>query len=282
MPAESTKMTTTHLKGGTATRGVTLRELLSWAEQHVDANLTKARGRTSFSARFEIERLTPGQYQDILTAANIIANTVGNGDHAAVAGRWFRWEECAGPGGRGDWALCEGVKEWTMARTRERAEARKKAWSYRRASAYANKTTGAIRNLLDLAANHGWIERTDEAPDAADVYEGKWEGEVEKWIDEVAERNDGCNLPTISRGVKVLAVFAARTGAPARAGTDWMMVRRIIEQRFDDGSLDREERNAARYVWRRDPQLTALKPWLMRGDDISPPGFGDGDSCSDR
>lgn len=267
MPAESTKMNTKHTEDDKATRGVTLRELLTWAERHVSPDLKRARGRTSFNARFEIERLTPGQYQDILTAANIIADTVGDGVHGEVAGRWFRWDDCAGPGGRGDWTLCEHVKEWTMVRARERAEAREKPWSHKRARAYANKTTGAIRNLLDLAANHRWIERTDEAPQAADVYAGRWEGEVERWIDEVAERNEGCNLPTISRGVKVLAVFAARTGARSRGETDWMQVRRIIEQRFDDDSLARQERNAARYVWRRDPQLTGLKSWLMRGDN---------------
>jgi hypothetical protein len=89
---------------------------------------------------------------------------------------------------------------------------------------------------------------------------------VETWIEEAGKQNNGCNLPTIRRGVRVLAVFASRTGATCRRETDWATVRRIIVQRFHDGSLRREDRNAARYVWRLDPELSELEHWPMRGD----------------
>lgn len=247
---------------GVVPEAVTLAGLLALARTHTDEDKSSnRRGRSSFEDRLKLETLTASQMKDIETGAGLVADYAGDGDPGAVGMEFFEWDSTAGTEGRGDWAILDRVAQWSDDRSRRRAEARGETWSRKKGASSRYKAVGAIKNLLDLAANHGVIERSERFAAEFETYAGEWAPEVERWVEEVVERNDGTAPRKIRKGVRILALYASRRNELSWEAADWDAVRADIEAAHESGELSQQQRDAARYVWRRTPELQEARPW---------------------
>lgn len=247
---------------GVVPEAVTLAGLLAFAEAHKDEDKSSARrGRSTFEDRLALETLTSSQHEKIKTAAGLVADYAGDGDPEAVGMEWFSWDPTGGPEGRGDWSILVQVADWADDRSRRKKEAKGEKWTRKKGKSTRDAAVTGMRNLLDLAANHGLLERSEHFAAEFETYAGEWAPEVAAWVDEVVERNDGTAPRKIRKGVRILALYASRRNEFSLDATNWEAVRSDVEAAHASGELSKQQRDAARYVWRRTPGLQEALPW---------------------
>lgn len=239
-------------KGATG-QAVTLGTLLRVALAHVDQEATAEKGRRGQA----VERLTPSQYKDIKTVANLIARHAGEGDAEKVTGRWFGFDDEAKA-----WTLEAQVARWSDEDHRA-SFARKAAggvW-HARLNTGRSKMVGAVANLLDLAATQQIIPRI-AADGAGRRYAApEWKPIIKRWTARLVAANPDASAALLANGFRALTLQATRRRERSFGTTNWLAVRAEIEERYEALSADpnaavqdvryaRQQRDAARYVWR--------------------------------
>lgn len=241
---------------------VTLASLYAFATAHTDEEKSSDRqGSLSFEERLRLQTLTSSQHETIKTAVGLVEEYAGDGDPDSVGMEWFEWDPTAGRENRGDWSILDQVAKWADDRSRRKKEAKGETWTRKKGEATRNAAVGAMRNLLDLAANHGLIDRSERFAAEFETYAGEWAPDVKRWVEEVVERNDGTAPRKIRKGVRLLALYASRRNELSWEAASWEAVRADIEAAHESGELSQQQRDAARYVWRRTPELQDALPW---------------------
>ena len=230
----------------------TLEALVNFAETCISAHVQPRKGRQAEFEDPSVEAINRGQFDNIKTVANLIAKyTPGaNGDWAAVTADYFGWDETAN-NGRGDWAICARVLDYSDRQHREKHEA-KGGDGQRRAKKNTMRTKhlGSVRLLLNLAATHGRILRTTRKPGPPRAFAVMWGPHVKRWIAGLVRRFPDASPAMIQQGVSVLARYGTRLGTSSASSTPWLRVKDLIVADRAAGVLSRSSFGNARFVWR--------------------------------
>lgn len=243
----------------------TLANLLTFAETTVDPLLYVAKGRRSL----QVTNLTPSQYKDIKTVANLVARHVpgAEGRLTHVPFSWFGYDES-----RMRWTLEEHVARWSDDQHREDWETSNadsgKVWSST-LNTGRSKHLGAIRNLLDLAAAHGKLARTASPAMRLRSPASEWQPFMARWHSRILKHFPDASAQVIRLGLRTLAYYATQRRELSPTTTDWLAVRRTIECSLQHAANPRyavQQRDAARYAWRlatsilTRPSVTGARP----------------------
>lgn len=241
---------------GAAGRSVTLADLLVLAETKVDPTATAEKGRRGLT----VERLTPSQLKDIRTVANLVARSVPGaaGNPAKVTGVWFGYDLTARA-----WELEAHVARWSDEQHRANHDRKAGAGIWNpRLNTGRSKHLGAIANLMDLAATHETIPRAARPEHGVRSAATEWRRIIRRWTARILAHDPVASPALIANGCRALSVAATRRRELSFRTTDWLALRAELEERFDRLKADPEasaqevryagqQRDAARYVWRR-------------------------------
>lgn len=232
----------------------TLATLVTFAETTVDPFLYVAKGRRSS----QVTGLTPSQFKDIKTVANLVARCVPGADGRLthVPYSWFGYDE-----GAMRWTLEAHVARWSDEQHHEEWEKSTSqpgaVWSST-LNTGRSKHLGSIRNLLDLAAAHGKIARTTSPFAVPRSPATEWQPFMARWQSRIAKHFPDASEQVIRLGLRTLAFHATMRREFSPAKTEWMAVRSSIEGLLENPDNPRyaaQQRDAARYVWRLAMQI---------------------------
>jgi len=237
----------------------TLGSLVASAYEHrVEAAVT-AKGRQSSAGPRKIIGLSPKQLEKVTTAAAFVAEKL-TGDRknlASVGDEHFVWLENGGAKAAGSWALVEKVREWG----RELEDASREAH------------VAAIRNLLDLSATHGYIERGQRVIPELLVEAAEWDAWVRSAAELLGKDVSKATRYNIEAGARVLAHFATRRGWISADQVSWNAIVEDItaaRERKED-PLNENEYVRARRAYRGLRASGAITgPELGHSTDLDP------------
>jgi hypothetical protein len=191
-----------------------------------------------------------GGLQKMRLGAAIAAEAV-TGDKRAlgdVGPEHFRWLSAEVNGGKPQWELAKRVAKHSDERARLRyirKEGSDAGWTPAGNEEARNKHVGGISDLLNLAAEHGLLERGDQP--VAQQHAPEWQPHLAELIGKVDASS--VSPRSLKRGARVLALFATRRGWLDPASTDWAVVRNDIEAAAQKGELQCHGRNWARLAY---------------------------------
>jgi len=222
----------------------------------------KRRGRKGLDKDRNVKELTEGELGLVRWAAASIARHAGDGTPASVDNVWFTWDPAA-DGGVGTWTILAHLRRWLRAAT---------------PNSRAKQIRGA-ELMCDLAATHGLLERRTPATlPAPTAYAGELHAQLVRLERRIMESDPEANEITVRLGLKVLGRYLtglhfhtwdhdALLTAREQLQRDFQVWREAEEEGTEvRHGLPKRHRDAARYVWRRLPELQELKPWSQARD----------------
>jgi len=225
-------------------------------------NRNQHRGRKGLDKDRNIKELTKGELDQVRWAAGTIAEHAGDGTPASVDNVWFAWDPAA-DGGVGNWTILEHLRKWLRGAT---------------PNSRAKQVRGA-ELMCDLAATHGLLERsTPSALPAPTAYAGELHAQLVHLEGRIMKADPAANEATVRLGLKVLGRYLTRMhvhrwdheallAAREQITKDYRIWRDAEQDAADVRTgLPGRHRDAARYVWRRLPELQERKTWALARD----------------
>ena len=254
---------------GAMRQRVTLAELVALCVAHTPEinggkkpNRQQRRGRKGLDKNRDVKELTKSQLEQVRWAAATIAEHAGDCTPGSVDNVWFTWDPAA-DGGVGNWTILEHLRKWLRDAT---------------PNSRAKQVRGA-ELMCDLAATHGLLERsTPAALPAPNAYAGALHAQLVRLEERIMKADPTANPSTVRLGLKVLGRYLtgmhvhqwdhdALLTAREQIRRDYRIWREAEEEGADVRTgLTGRHRDAARYVWRRVPELQERKPWTMARD----------------
>ena len=255
---------------GVTPAGQTLATLLAIVEERfVNREHQPKRGRRP-SAERDIHVVNEGQLVIMKLGAGVAAEAI-TGDKRRLGDvgiEHFEWGPGTRVGGAGQWRLVDLVASYSNERARQRyirEHGSEIGWSERRNAEALKKQAGGLCSLLDVAAAHGLVVR-DVQP-VAMRHAPEWERHLAKLIPK-ARRPDVSDR-SLTRGARLLALYATRRGWLEPSAVDWEVVRGDIELALDRGLVKKRDRDWARIALNamvRAGEL-ATPPWPLANED---------------
>ncbi len=254
---------------GAMRQRVTLAELVALCVAHTPQLRGEAkphrkqrRGRKGLDKERNVAELTKGELDLVRWAAGTIAEHAGEGTPASVDNVWFTWDPAA-DGGTGNWTILGHLRQWLRDAT---------------PNSRAKQVRGA-EIMCDVAATHGLLERSTPSPlPAATAYAGELHTQVVHLEGRIMKEDAQANRATVRLGLKVLGRYLTRMQvhrwdhealltAREQITKDYRIWRDAEEDSADlRTGLPGHHHDAARYVWRRLPELQERKVWSLARD----------------
>jgi len=264
-------------------RRVTLSDLLAFARSRTTDDAVAHRGRRALHESHRIDALTRGQLADIERLVHLVLrhDASAAGDPTRIADARLAWDATANTG-RGSWALCAQVRAWAEAEHRQKHAVRvlkrgqrATVWMPKDAMATVRDYQGAVNNLLNLAATAGIIRRSPlmAGSTSGALYAPTWVPVIARVVRWLGAHTDSGNPRRRHVGARCLAVAATRLGGWDLQSTDWLAVRRALEDARAEGTVPKTAFEAARYVWRG--TVAALRARMRLGPEFNWPIAGE-------
>lgn len=223
---------------------ITLADLLERAGPCVNPVKRGSRGRRAkIGESRAVEELTGAQFQQIRATVNKIGDYLaheGESREAAlrkVGIHHFVWSTSAS-GADGDW-----VRFLDLAR---RASEHKSGLGHKS----LDNDIGAARTLLDLAATHGWIARTQQHAENFERIPGEWAGIFEEWRETLLTCwKTNTQTGNTNQAIReLLGACAALQTTPDDA--EWGAVLEWLEEHWEENDTPSHVRTYARRAYR--------------------------------
>lgn len=230
-----------------------LAEVLELAKTAVRPDEKGSAGRrTTATGSRAVEFISGKQLERITTVCNDLASylqpDVNTRDHAArnavlqqVGMQYFAWDPHAGVGGRGEWKpfidlVAEATKQSSLREQRQKV--------------------GAAKTLLDLAATHGWIGKTERHVATYQALPIEWTEVFNDWHSLVLEH--GNKSFSIKRGLLAIFDACSSLGMDPREA-DWRRVQEYLEASFRATNMRSDRRTEIRSMYRVLRSLGVIK-----------------------
>lgn len=228
---------------------LTLLDLARKAADQVDSEHDARKGSRSADER-RVEVLTDSQYQHIKTACNCLGRHIagerrdrGDDLHPALAevgSEYLVWNPDAGKRGKGDWKKLLNLVEKSAP------------------ASSVSQYVGSVRNLMDLAATHGWVCRTPVHDRHYTAVPANWAPIYNRWREELRGQ-----IGQLKTGLMALFEACHRHRQETPEGADWDEIIVRLEERFQANDIPSHERTVIRRTYRaaRDAELLAGPEW---------------------